>query len=271
MNGFVGQARKGRFFACTSTDNPGCSLTPHEARRDGLPRLARDPELLGLRAATSCSRTTCSSRTLLEPARAPLPGVGLVGALLEARRPDELHSALQARGAARRRAGDGQQAADSPGPTSPTCSTSDHVSWRYYVANGSRARLRGQPDVRARRDAGRHDARHLEPAAVLRRRAAGPPARQHPAGDGTSTRRANGHAAGRVLGHSRAGRQRAPARARHRRPGLRHRADQRDHAQPGLELDRDLPRLGRLGRLLRPRQAARRRRRRLRAPRARRS
>ena len=32
-------------------------------RRDGLPRRQGDPELLGVRATTSCSRTTCSSRT----------------------------------------------------------------------------------------------------------------------------------------------------------------------------------------------------------------
>jgi phospholipase C len=30
MDGFQAQARKGRFLACHHTDNPGCSLTPHD-------------------------------------------------------------------------------------------------------------------------------------------------------------------------------------------------------------------------------------------------
>ena len=44
-------------------DEPDCSQPHQHARRDGLPHPRRHPELLVVRRATSCSRTTCSSRT----------------------------------------------------------------------------------------------------------------------------------------------------------------------------------------------------------------
>ena len=128
---------------------------------------------------------------------------------------------------------------------------------------GHRARLRRRRAMSCapiRRRA--TDARHLEPAAVLHRRPAGRPARQHPVARRTSSPTAERGTLPAVswVDPERTG-QRAPARADQRRPDLRDRPDQRDHAEPRLEQHRDLPGLGRLGRLLRPRRAAVRRRR----------
>ena len=71
MDGFVGAGRAGVGLRRAQRsrlqplhpagDAPGTA--ERVRRRDGLPRRPRDPELLDLRAATSCSRTTCSSRT----------------------------------------------------------------------------------------------------------------------------------------------------------------------------------------------------------------
>src|SRR5439155_11464839 len=58
--------------------------------RDGLPRLARDPELLGVRAALRAPGPHVPAGHLLEPAAAPVHGLGVVGALPQAQRPDEL-------------------------------------------------------------------------------------------------------------------------------------------------------------------------------------
>jgi hypothetical protein len=103
------------------------------------------------------------------------------------------------------------------------------------------------------------DARHLEPAAVLRHRAARPPVTQHR----TATRLLHRPRARRpsfgVLDRALRQGERTPAEPHHSRPGLCHRPDQLDHALTRLGLDRDLPLLGRLGRLLRPRQTSRRR------------
>ena len=275
MNGFVAQAESGRRSCCNRhIDSPKCSLVAEEAGRHGLPRLRARSRTTGRTRATSSSRTTCSSRRVVEPARAPVHGLGLVGALLAARRPDELRQRGAGAGLAAGRAARTRRAA------TPDYAWTDltyllhkyHVSWRYYVFKGYAARLR-----RRRRCSARRCRR------TRRRRGSGTRCR----GSTPSSRTASGEnvapfddfLARRSTGTCRRSRGSRPAQAvsehppalDQRRPGVRDRRDQRDHAQPGLELDRDLPRLGRLGRFLRPRAAARRRRARLRAARARRS
>ena len=119
------------------------------------------------------------------------------------------------------------------------------VSWAYYVQTGHAARLR----QRRRRDvrpgqAERHDAGDLEPAAAVRRRAAGPSAAQHPAPRRLPAGGQGGDPAVGQLDRPVRRQQRAPARQRPPRPGLCHRHHQRRHEEPGLELHRDLPELG---------------------------
>ena len=102
----------------------------------------------------------------------------------------------------------------------------------------------------------REDARHLEPAAVLRHRHSRQPARQHPVVSRILQGGEEREAAGGVWVVPSGRGQRAPAGTGNRGPDVRDQPRQRGDARARLELDRDLPRLGRLGRLLRPRRAA---------------
>ena len=129
----------------------------------------------------------------MEPACAPLHGFRLVGALLEAERPDELRQFATRAAFLHSYAGHG------PPPAGPDFAWTDityllhqaGVSWGYYVFPGT------QPDcaddaTHLRRPASeRADARHLEPAPVIRHREAGRPARR------TSSRLAKFYAAAR--------------------------------------------------------------------------
>ena len=104
-----------------------------------------------------------------------------------------------------------------------------NVSWRYYVEQGT------EPDCADRRDdmrpgaAGGDHAGDLEPAAGLRHRPPGQPARQHPELEQHLHRRAVREPAGGGLGRSQRRRLRASAGEHPRRPGARDQHHQRDH------------------------------------------
>ncbi len=64
--------RRTRSEGCTDPTNPACAATDTPDVM-GYHTAQRHPELLDVRRRTSCSRTTCSNRTVVEPARAPVP------------------------------------------------------------------------------------------------------------------------------------------------------------------------------------------------------
>ena len=88
MDGFVAQAEQG--MGCT-TGNPNCSPCTETSqraraaaalrRRDGLPRRARDPQLLDLRGGLRAPGPHVRAQRLVEPARSPVHGLGVVGVL----------------------------------------------------------------------------------------------------------------------------------------------------------------------------------------------
>ena len=75
------------------------------AGRDGLPRLARDPELLGVRRPFRPPGPHVRAGRVVEPARAPLHGVGLVRQVHRAQRSLDLHERSRAAHLAAPRAG----------------------------------------------------------------------------------------------------------------------------------------------------------------------
>src|SRR5258708_6010226 len=89
--------QNGQFTTCVPDPATGTCVKPYHdssdlnnGGRDGLPRRARDPELLdvraGLRAAGPDVRTECE----LVAAGAPVHGLGVVGEMQLSQRPDEL-------------------------------------------------------------------------------------------------------------------------------------------------------------------------------------
>ena len=62
MDGFVAPGASTRRQGCVDRSNPGCARHGR-ARRDGLPRPSARSRTTGPTPATSCCRTTCSSRT----------------------------------------------------------------------------------------------------------------------------------------------------------------------------------------------------------------
>jgi hypothetical protein len=109
MDGFI-MAFRGGQKACKNPDTPGCSLTQtpdvmgwHDAREipnywtyakdfvlqdamyepnaSWMARCARDPQLLDVRQGLRAAGRHVRAQRLLEPAVAPVPGVGLVGLL----------------------------------------------------------------------------------------------------------------------------------------------------------------------------------------------
>ena len=106
---------------------------------------SRHPELLGLRARTSCCRTTCSSRTRRGacPRTCSWSRNGRRTAPSTTTRRSCIN-ALQAPGHARargraepRRTAAGKRARSTRGPTSPTCCTRTTCRWGYYVVAGT--------------------------------------------------------------------------------------------------------------------------------------
>ena len=272
MNGFVREARRGLRGRLRRQPRRAAVLVRRRAPgRDGLPRRARDPELLGLRAPLRAPGPHVPAGHLVEPAGAPVHGLGVVGPLPHAR--DRRAASTRSRTRWRRRTSRRTRPAASrttPGPTSPTCCTS---TTSPGATSSSRARSPTATTAawsasRCKQNAGTpgiwnplpwfdtvkadHELRNIVPM-------------KHLFATGASAarcRRSRGSIPSqRVSEH--------PPALVTRRPDLRHERRQRDHAQPGLELDRDLPRLGRLGRLLRPRRAAEGGRQRLRPARAR--
>ena len=211
-------------------------------RRDGLPRRPGDPQLLDLRAQVRAPGPHVRAQRLLEPARAPVPGLGVVGVLHQPIPAVLMHQ----------RAPEPEPARLAPRPD-PALRLDRHDLSPAPVrrqlgllrVQGHRARLRGrQRDKLRSGGAGAQDARYLEPAAALHRRPPGRPARECPDAEQLLHRRQGGNAARRVLDRPQRQGLRAPDRAGQRRPDLRDRPSQRDHAQPGLEQHGDLPLLG---------------------------
>ena len=125
MDGFVVEARARR--AKCASDRPPLVLTaPEAARRDGLSRRARDPELLELRPQLRAPGPHVRARRVLEPAAHLFMVSGWSAYVHEARRPDELPE-RGARAPARRPrssvTADRHRARLTPGPTSPICCT----------------------------------------------------------------------------------------------------------------------------------------------------
>ena len=98
-------------------------------RRDGLPRRARDPQLLDVRRGLRAPGPHVRAQRLLEPPRPPVHGLRVVGVLYEpvgpvvlSRRRPEPQSRLDAQPPASRPRT--TASCCTPGPTSPTCCTS---------------------------------------------------------------------------------------------------------------------------------------------------
>ena len=178
MNGFIKQARLGRQALVRVERRHADVLARAEvARRDGLPRLARDPELLEVRAQLRAPGPHVPAGSLVEPAGAPVHGLRVVGEVLEEGRPDELRPRDPGTGLAAGRAAEH----DRRGPrlrvdrphVSPPQGPRELALLRLQ---GLAAGLRRRRDVLPCRRAEREDAGDLESAAVLRHGAAGRPA-----------------------------------------------------------------------------------------------
>ena len=179
---------------CAQTFNPACGNGGGSPDVMGYHDRRGHPELLGLRARLRAPGPHVRVGRVLEPPLPPVPGVRVVGVLLAARRSPELPQ----RGPASRRTRPTSRAVSAtrcrpiqttPGPTSPTCCTSTASAGPTTSYKGSRARLRRQRGDVVRAGLARPPRpRDLEPAAVLHRRPAGRPARQHPVAARTSSR-----------------------------------------------------------------------------------
>ena len=91
MNGFVVQEQHAEARLCQQFAAP-CVLhgPPEDARRDGVSRRARDPELLELRQQLRAPGPHVRVRRVLEHAGASVSRLRLVGVLCQESRPDEL-------------------------------------------------------------------------------------------------------------------------------------------------------------------------------------
>ncbi len=136
MDGFVRQARQGRYLACHHTDNPGCSLTPSA------------PDVMGYHDSHEIPNYWDYARNFVLqdhmfqadnswslPAHLSLVS-GWSARCSQHHNPLSCKSALNAPFGATSRPGK----VDFPWTDLTYLLHRDHVSWRYYVANGS------QPD-----------------------------------------------------------------------------------------------------------------------------
>ena len=146
-----------------SSDDPNCSACTENShvtssrrvrRRDGLPRRARDPQLLDVRPAVRAPGPHVRAQRLVEPPRSPVHGLRVVGVLYEPADPSSCRGDVQNAQSrldahhARRSPSNGHRC--TPGPTSPTCSTR-RTSAGATTCPGHRARLRERRgDVAAR-------------------------------------------------------------------------------------------------------------------------
>ena len=148
MDGFV-RTRRGAPGTCCAASPVDPELrrdTSRPARRDGLPRRAARSRTTGRTRSTSCCRTTCSSRCVVEPARrtsrwspagrptcsTPNDPMSCTNATSTVR-PDLRAASATVRLDAR-----------SPGPTSPTCSHRARRELGVLRRDGHAARLRGR-------------------------------------------------------------------------------------------------------------------------------
>ena len=165
---------------------PGLRRDPHPGR-DGLPHGRGDPQLLEVRRELRARRPHVRAGEVVVAPGPPLHGVGVVGQVQEPLA-DELRQ--RHRGPLRGQQvpeGRGHRTAQRQGQHRPGLDRHHLAAVRaprqlaLLRAGGHPARLRG----RRRRDlrggqAERPDARDLEPAAAVRRRAGRPSAEQHP-------------------------------------------------------------------------------------------
>ena len=221
-------------------------------RRHGLPRRARDPELLDVRARTSCCRTTCSSR----PPPGACPSTSTWSPAGRRVCPNGDPNPLDCVNSLEPRiAGQDWLRAARPGQSDVRVDR-HHLPARQARRELALLRLRRRASPTASDDeavtctTGQADAETpgiWNPLPALHRRPAGRPARQHPvAGEllrsGSPNRQLR--AAERLLDRPEPEGLRASPRSDRERAGLRHDADQLDHAQPLLGQHRDLPVLG---------------------------
>ena len=153
MDGFIQQAERPPTSGCLQHPRSGLQPARRHARRDGLPRRARDPQLLGLRAATSCCRTTCSSRT-------PRGACRRTCSWSRTGRPSARSTATRSSctNALHRRSRSGPDADRRASARPPIYAWTDltyllhkpGVSWGYYVGTGAAAGLRERRGGRAR-------------------------------------------------------------------------------------------------------------------------
>ena len=175
--------------SCTERARPEDCIATLAARRDGLPRPARDPELLDVRAELRAPGPHVRAERVLEPAGAPVPGLRVVGAAASSPG-DPLSCTMRTSRTRACRPTSGRATRGSrlrldrphlPAPPPPR-------QLGLLRQEGARARLRGRADVLPVPAQDAAHARDLEPAAVLRHGPPGPPARQHPGHRATSTR-----------------------------------------------------------------------------------
>ena len=272
MDGFVDRFENAIRLGNTGCKDPNAAglHRGQPARRHGLPRRPRDPELLGVREELRPAGPHVPAGHLVEPAGAPVHRLGLVGRLRG--RGPRPPAATRTPGPATRdrstRSTRGMAAARrcTRGPTSPTCCTARTSRGATTSSTGHEPDCRNDALITCPpRSPVPSDARDLEPAPLLHHRPG-----QRQLGNITSVEH---YLSAATHGHLPAVSWVVPSEAVSEHPTARVSdgqsyvtgLGQRRDARPGLELDRHLPDLGRLGRLLRPRRAARRRRERLRA------
>ena len=202
-----------------------CSTPGQNARRDGVPHRERHPELLDLRQGLRPPGPHVRAERLVEPSRAPVPGLGMVGRAAPStttrRVCNNVDLHVRTAGACptgnplgpTKRADDPDLRVDRP---HVPAAQEPRVSWGYYVVPRHRARLRERRrDLVRHRDAERQDPRHLEPAARTSTRCT------TTTSSATSSRSPSFYAAAKagtlpavVVGRAVGRGQRAPARAR---------------------------------------------------------
>ena len=187
-------------------------LDASRARRDGVLRPTRDPELLGVREALRAPGPHVRADHVMDAAGAPVHGLRVVGTMPPPQRPDELRQ----RGREPARAPSHAAEPDRPGaqlrldrPDVPDAQEPRLLALLRVHRHGTGLRG-GRDDLRLGPAEG-EDARELEPAPVVHDRApgqAGPECRLHEA---LLQRRAQGQASRRLLAHAQRRGERASA------------------------------------------------------------
>ncbi len=147
--------------------------------RDGLPRRARDPELLGLRAPLRAAGPHVPAGHLVEPAGAPVHGLGMVGPLPDARGVELRQRDREPAGAAARAAEPDRPQADLRVDRPHLPAAQGPRLLALLRRQGRAARLRRRRHGLQAGQAKRRHARDLEPAAVVRHGQGRPRAAQH--------------------------------------------------------------------------------------------